>query len=226
MNRAIASYARLPRWARIAAPVAAGIVALGAASGENGDGEPEATAAPATTEAAPAPSLDDAVAAGAVDAPAGLSDAELAAMTSASCVGLDDGASESTAALVSGNLAGAVPAEELAAAAEAVGTAATVLCPDVVAEHPRFLNTLVRLSAPTTTSTTTSTTLPPTTVPPTTTAPPTTAAPPPPHPPPPSPSVHYANCDAARAAGAAPLHRGEPGYRAGLDRDDDGVACE
>ena len=30
----------------------------------------------------------------------------------------------------------------------------------------------------------------------------------------------------ARAAGAAPIHRGEPGYRAELDRDDDGIACE
>jgi hypothetical protein len=29
-----------------------------------------------------------------------------------------------------------------------------------------------------------------------------------------------------RAAGKAPLYRGDPGYRAGLDRDDDGVACE
>ncbi|MCW2567797.1 MAG: Excalibur domain protein, partial [Mycobacterium sp.] len=38
--------------------------------------------------------------------------------------------------------------------------------------------------------------------------------------------VYYANCDAARAAGAAPLHRGQPGYRAGLDRDNDGIACE
>ena len=35
-----------------------------------------------------------------------------------------------------------------------------------------------------------------------------------------------ANCDAARAAGAAPLHRGDPGYRSALDGDDDGVACE
>ncbi len=38
--------------------------------------------------------------------------------------------------------------------------------------------------------------------------------------------AYYENCDAARAAGAAPLLRGEPGYRSGLDRDDDGVACE
>ncbi|HEY5183070.1 MAG TPA: excalibur calcium-binding domain-containing protein [Dermatophilaceae bacterium] len=38
--------------------------------------------------------------------------------------------------------------------------------------------------------------------------------------------MYYKNCDAVRAAGAAPLYRGEPGYRAGLDRDNDGVACE
>jgi len=38
--------------------------------------------------------------------------------------------------------------------------------------------------------------------------------------------VSYASCAAVRAAGAAPLHRGDAGYRAGLDRDDDGVACE
>lgn len=39
-------------------------------------------------------------------------------------------------------------------------------------------------------------------------------------------SVSYPNCAAVQAAGAAPLRRGEPGYRAGLDRDGDGVACE
>ncbi|MEU3431480.1 excalibur calcium-binding domain-containing protein [Streptomyces gardneri] len=39
-------------------------------------------------------------------------------------------------------------------------------------------------------------------------------------------SVYYENCDAARAAGAAPLLLGQPGYRAELDRNRDGVACE
>ena len=38
--------------------------------------------------------------------------------------------------------------------------------------------------------------------------------------------VFYQSCAAARAAGAAPLHRGEPGYSAKLDRDGDGIACE
>lgn len=42
----------------------------------------------------------------------------------------------------------------------------------------------------------------------------------------PTPEVYYRNCAAARAAGAAPLHVGDPGYRAGLDRDGDGTACE
>ena len=36
----------------------------------------------------------------------------------------------------------------------------------------------------------------------------------------------FANCDAARAAGAAPVHRGDPGYSSRLDRDGDGTACE
>lgn len=36
----------------------------------------------------------------------------------------------------------------------------------------------------------------------------------------------FPNCSAARAAGAAPIRRGEPGYGPHLDRDGDGVACE
>ncbi|WP_339152604.1 excalibur calcium-binding domain-containing protein [Streptomyces sp. F41] len=38
--------------------------------------------------------------------------------------------------------------------------------------------------------------------------------------------VYYENCDAARKAGAAPLHPGDPGYGDHLDRDSDGIACE
>ena len=38
--------------------------------------------------------------------------------------------------------------------------------------------------------------------------------------------AYYANCTEARNAGAAPLRRGETGYRSGLDRDNDGIACE
>lgn len=38
--------------------------------------------------------------------------------------------------------------------------------------------------------------------------------------------AYYANCTEAKAAGAAPMYRGSPGYRADLDRDDDGIACD
>ncbi|WP_347342359.1 excalibur calcium-binding domain-containing protein [Brevundimonas albigilva] len=36
----------------------------------------------------------------------------------------------------------------------------------------------------------------------------------------------YANCSEARAAGAAPVRRGDPGYGRHLDRDGDGIGCE
>lgn len=38
--------------------------------------------------------------------------------------------------------------------------------------------------------------------------------------------VYYSNCTEVRAAGAAPIHRGEPGYSSKLDRDGDGTACD
>ena len=38
--------------------------------------------------------------------------------------------------------------------------------------------------------------------------------------------IYYPNCAAARAAGAAPIYVGQPGYRPGLDADNDGIACE
>lgn len=78
-------------------------------------------------------------------------------------------------------------------------------------------------------------TAPPATAPPET-APPATPAPtirratatpaPTDAPAPAGSSTYYKNCDEARAAGAAPINRGEPGYRSGLDRDDDGIACD
>lgn len=39
-------------------------------------------------------------------------------------------------------------------------------------------------------------------------------------------NVYYKNCSAARAAGAAPVHKGDPGYGKHLDRDGDGIGCE
>lgn len=42
----------------------------------------------------------------------------------------------------------------------------------------------------------------------------------------PADDAYYANCTEARKAGAAPIKKGESGYRPALDRDNDGVACE
>ncbi|MGX1792718.1 GmrSD restriction endonuclease domain-containing protein [Microbacterium sp. NPDC055312] len=39
-------------------------------------------------------------------------------------------------------------------------------------------------------------------------------------------TTYHANCTAVRAAGAAPIRAGDPGYTRKLDRDGDGVACE
>jgi Excalibur calcium-binding domain/Protein of unknown function (DUF1524) len=56
----------------------------------------------------------------------------------------------------------------------------------------------------------------------------TVSNPPAPQPAPASPAgvTYYANCTAVRAAGAAPIHRGDPGYASKLDRDGDGIGCE
>lgn len=38
-------------------------------------------------------------------------------------------------------------------------------------------------------------------------------------------SAYYADCDAVRNAGKAPIYPGQPGYRQELDPADTGVAC-
>jgi hypothetical protein len=40
------------------------------------------------------------------------------------------------------------------------------------------------------------------------------------------PAAFYADCAAVRAAGAAPIRRGDPGYGRHLDSDGDGVGCD
>ena len=39
-------------------------------------------------------------------------------------------------------------------------------------------------------------------------------------------NIYYKNCAAVKAAGKAPIRRGQPGYGSHLDRDGDGVGCE
>ncbi|MFA9446914.1 thermonuclease family protein [Egicoccus sp. AB-alg6-2] len=62
------------------------------------------------------------------------------------------------------------------------------------------------------------------------TATPSPTAEPPPPPPSGGPGSGsggaWKNCAEAREAGAAPVHRGDPGYGKHLDRDDDGIGCE
>ncbi|MGY2732637.1 excalibur calcium-binding domain-containing protein [Sphingomonas sp. UYP23] len=42
----------------------------------------------------------------------------------------------------------------------------------------------------------------------------------------PQPGDVWGGCNAARAAGTAPIYAGEPGYRPKMDGDSDGIACE
>jgi hypothetical protein len=42
----------------------------------------------------------------------------------------------------------------------------------------------------------------------------------------PAPEAYYTDCTAVRAAGAAPILQGQPGYSTKLDRDRDGIACD
>lgn len=43
---------------------------------------------------------------------------------------------------------------------------------------------------------------------------------------PPQLGDNWDGCSDARAAGTAPIYRGEPGYRNAMDGDGDGIACE
>jgi endonuclease YncB( thermonuclease family) len=43
---------------------------------------------------------------------------------------------------------------------------------------------------------------------------------------PPASSLYFRDCREAWAAGAAPIYRGQPGYRSEMDGDGDGIACE
>lgn len=38
--------------------------------------------------------------------------------------------------------------------------------------------------------------------------------------------VYYNNCAEVKAAGEAPLHKGDPGFRKALDTNHNGIACE
>ena len=105
-------------------------------------------------------------------------------------------------------------------------TATVTATPEAVVTTATVTETITETVVSTTTVTEPAETVMVTVVPEPTTAPPTEAAVVPETKPEPKADAYYKNCDAARAAGVAPLLRGEPGYRSALDRDNDGVACE
>ena len=39
-------------------------------------------------------------------------------------------------------------------------------------------------------------------------------------------AIYFRSCDEARRSGYSSMYRGFPGYREGLDADNDGIACE
>ena len=106
------------------------------------------------------------------------------------------------------------------------GCRGVVLYPDGMKVPPAPSTTTSTTEKTTTSTSTITATSPPATSPPATSPPAT--SPPATSPPATSPpaGVYYANCDAARAAGAAPIYEGQPGYRTALDRDRDGIACD
>jgi hypothetical protein len=224
----VGPYKGWPRWAQIGGLIAV-VVPLVAACG-GGDGTDKVEAA----DAAHFATIEAAVEAADVDVP-GVTDTEIKALIQDIC---DSATSTELAREVS--RLGIEDPTDLRGVIQGAGSGAERHCPEVAAEDPDLMSAtytaaIRTLHASTTTTTramtttmpapTTTTTAPAPPPPPPPTAPPTTQAPPPPPPPEPA-GVYYANCDAARAAGAAPIYAGEPGYRSGLDRDHDGMACD
>lgn len=241
--RALDTYRGWPKWLRIAAPAFVALLGIGALT----SGEEEPTVEAAASEDADLsttsqPEFDDPVAetSEVLDEMQAelstLSHDQLVELVMSACVQLE---TKSTTEDVSNAVVESlddeletVTASEVEGFGDILDSAAPELCPDGVAAHPTLIRTLARKGAamtPTTTAPPTTTTAAPTTTAVPVTAPPTTVPPPPPTtaaPQPAAPSVYYKNCDAARAAGAAPVRVGDPGYASHLDRDGDGVGCE
>ena len=216
----------------------AAVIGLGAVAG--GDEDEGTSATTTSTTAVEFNALDEAVEIAQAGLFVNLRDARVESLIEDLCDAAADGAPEPIAARLvrqqeietEGDLRNVV---------ESVGDGAAVYCPEAVAEEPNFLNAVyasaepllvAAIADPTTIAPTPlAGTQPPATAPPTTKAPVATAPPqtqPPATQPPATspPSGAYANCTAARNAGAAPVHRGEPGYGPHLDGDGDGVGCE
>jgi hypothetical protein len=198
------TYKRWPKWARIAAPVTAGLIAIGAASGGDDDKPKVDEVATSTTFA----EVDLSDAAGIVSTArkaAGLSAAQAEDLVKATCDAAVDDDPDALGADVVAETGPTVSPTVLGVLLERLGDAAEAYCPDDVAGAPKLLDEaydVAQASMATTTSSTTTTTAPTTTIAPgavtpttaaapttrppsatTTTARPTTTAPPPTAPP-------------------------------------------
>ncbi len=115
-------------------------------------------------------------------------------------------------------------AEPTTTASSAQPTATPSATPTAAASKPAGLLSVPPTTRPTTTKPTTRNTTTKPKPKPKPTIKPTIK--PKPKPKPTAEAAYYKNCDAVRAAGKAPIHRGDPGYSRKLDRDGDGIGCE
>ena len=135
------------------------------------------------------------------------------------------GESESTPAVTSSTTVAATTTKTTTATTTKTTTTTTTVPPTTTTTVPPTTTTVAPMPlVPQVQATTTTPYVPPAPayVPPPTTEP--AYVPPPVKAP--NAGVSYANCTAVKAAGAAPIYRGDPGYSSKLDRDGDGVACE
>jgi hypothetical protein len=224
-------YRAWPLWARIAAPATAGLIAIGAATG--GSDKPDTVSSTGTTALTVAFDPVDQAVEAANDAVAiPVTDIQMRRLVSALC---DERASVAAADALDVTREPA----ELEDLIEGAGVGVAQYC-GVAGHSPTLLNDVYRQAiaqvTPATTqppATTTVAAAQPFSAPAqstaTTKAPPVTQAPvaqPPTTQASPPSGTYYENCTAARAAGAAPVHIGDPGYGSHLDSDHDGIGCE
>ena len=246
-------YLGWPRWARIAAPAAAGLLAISAlgslAGDDEGDGRVDTSEAASAGDALP--SIDEATASALEDLDVDVSHARLVGLVRELCDGSPRNAARALATITQ-------DADDQRDVLHAAGGAAEDACPETTRAEPQLLNDVYAAVAPTTTTVDASelAVAPPSTAPPTTAAPapkattattkaaaPAPTQPPAPQPVAPQPSgqchpSYVGACldpsspdyDCAGGRGNGPHYTG-PVQVVGsdpfdLDSDGDGYACE
>jgi hypothetical protein len=242
-------YLGWPQWARIAGPVAVGLVVLAAVgSGTGDDGDDGRVETSTDVGDAEAVSVSEAASSALDDLDIDVSRGEMIVLVTALC----DASSEDGATALSAITS---EADDQAEVLDAAGGAAEDACPETVEDEPELLNDVLAAVVTTTTSTTvgvhTLPSLATSTIPPTIAAPRATTAPTrppatqppatqPPATQPPSAQCHpsYSGCldpnspdyDCAGGSGNGPDYTGRVEVYGpdpyGLDADGNGVGCE